>query len=332
MTTASVQHTEASAAEARAFAATYADTERTTSQRAGTTAQIVGDVHRLNISGGVQTASVEAGHYAIGGEDHAPIRSPDSSSNIVTARSTGGRNLLDKEIGPDSIINVGGMETNVRAALIGGLIRHNAAGVLEYADGMSPTAEPAAKVPQLPPAQPDSADALGERLSDAAENIIETDVAHIGATDRAGAIHEMMQTGTLTDDMANRIASSRGITPDEVRGRAKTLFDAYATQARGALGPQADQIVEWAKTNAMDALKQAEFTHVNEGTTTGYADLASRYMENLPTIDPNRILTSPVAKAIGARREKDGSISIVHPNHGRVDWKVAVRTGLVQPR
>jgi len=197
-TTSAVAFMVAAAAADPEFSAVYVCKER----RLHSTAQIVGDITRVSISDGVQTSSVEPGVTRIG-YDQEPIRSPDRSSNIVTARSSGGRSLSGSDIGPDAIIRVGDTETSVRAALLGGLVRHNAAGVLEYADGVQPAAAsvPATPAtpdqPQSPPAEPEpttEAD-YGERYSDAAEAVIEHEIASIGGAEREAAITQMVETG-----------------------------------------------------------------------------------------------------------------------------------------
>src|SRR5439155_25143686 len=108
-----------------------------------------------------------------------------------------------------------------------------------------------------------------------------------------------------------------------------TLRSSFEAQAHKAADPD---VLDWANRSSREALSKAVMNQVNSGSLSGYHDLTRSYMENLDTIDPGQILDSVDAKAREVRMEKEGRITLHVPGMGRVDWKVAVRAGVIGPK
>lgn len=136
--------------------------------------------------------------------------------------------------------------------------------------------------------------------------------------------------------MANRLATSLGVSPEEVGSRVNTLKAAFETQARAAVGNgAAEDVFNWARESAPKELRAAMLERVNQGTTTGYKALASKFYETLGDTAKGRemIMGSRDAADRGVTQDqRTGKLYVMLPQVGKVEWKVAVRQGFISPK
>lgn len=81
----------------------------------------------------------------------------------------------------------------------------------------------------------------------------------------------------------------------------------------------------------MKDLREAARVQAFEGSTRGYRQLLRHYIETLPQHSPDLIFGSGDAEARGIRKERDGTITVAHPQLGRIAWRDAVRAGYIKP-
>jgi hypothetical protein len=147
--------------------------------------------------------------------------------------------------------------------------------------------------------------------------------------DVGAAMTSVMEAGVLTPAQLAEAATRLGAAPEQVAAKVETLRAAFAIQAATAVGSQ--DILDWANEHARDALTAAVRSQVNEGSLDGYKAVTKAYMESLPDHRPDLILASPDAKARGITRDARGRITLMVPGVGTVDWKTALRSGLIGP-
>jgi hypothetical protein len=157
----------------------------------------------------------------------------------------------------------------------------------------------------------------------------------LGTVNAQSAIHALVNTGSLPEALVATLAGTMGVEASKVNEIAATLTAAFSKQAAAAIGPAAaNAIWAWARGNQPAALKDAMVRHANQGTTRGYADLASAYYAALADTKEGRgvILGATDAAAKGIFEDRAGRVWVTIPGAGRVEWKVAVKQGLINPR
>jgi len=270
--------------------------------------------------------------------DFARVNAGDLSSETTPGapifKSSVGRVLTTSEIKPDTLVTVGGVTTNVRAALHAGLLRE-VNGQYVSASGVSASPAQQQQEPehqqqqqqQQPPEPAPTIDALDPH----SEAIMSDVVSKVAQPLAIGTLRELIDNGENAPSTIERVAEQLNVSPAEAGQRIETLKIAFDGQARRAIGGNSEAVLEYARQHQPQALKDAMRAHVMDGTTEGYRALARSYIEDLATVNPQAILSSKDAAARGVRQERDGSITVLHPKAGRVAWKVAVRTGLIKP-
>jgi hypothetical protein len=339
---ASFQHTDQSARDAKATAEQAHATERRTPNiQIKTGAKAV-----LTVRG--EQASIEQPKLAshnVADNKPAPSSSSSYSSpsstggeQVVTAKSSMGRQLTGNDIREDSIVTVGGFETTVAAAKAIGKIRVNAAGVLVYADeSLAPKADAAPKGTHKPTQQDQqqpTKPAEIEKLDDASEALMTELVAatsKVGNMDVAAVQKHLTEEGSVPTDLLNRLATGMGQEPAVVAQKLAQVREAFTKQAYDSVGAVAPEVFEWANQHAPQELRAAIDQQVKHGTTKGYQAISQKFMEQLDRLRPGFIENTTEGKQLQARREPDGTVSIVHPKYGRISWQVAIRKGLFKP-
>ena len=189
--------------------------------------------------------------------------------------------------------------------------------------------------------KPEADDSGTDKVPDLAPELHEMATNFVQSTDNltvTSATREIIDTGGLSDQTVTSIATQMGLEPDEVRNRATALNNALLSQARDLTAAHigtpeaADDVFAWAREHAPSLLRDAIQDHVNNEQSGGYARLARAYLEVLPERNPEMILNSPDAKARDIKRDHNGVITVAIEGAGRVEWRVAVRQGLIAPR
>ena len=301
------------------------------------TARVIGGVSKVTLGAANGDSFEQAANVSDRYSQSDEIAATKASGDIISTirHPFTSRSLSGNEIRPDSIISLPNMgETTVAAALSIGAIKRTAQGDYiaagEYAqaagaEAPKPQQQPKAneapqptKVPDLDPEYHQIASDFGSKVG----NMVQT-----------SAVADMLDSrGALSPETTAQIAGAMGLEPGEVRERASKLYEAFRQQAFKVAGPNAAAAFAWAETNEPEMLRNAAKEHIEQESSAGYARVVDAWTKSLPYHSPALILQSPDAKAIGARREPNGDITIVHPELGRVSWAVALRMGAIAPR
>jgi hypothetical protein len=321
----------------------------------GSTARSNGGLVRTTISDGVATeTSIPDVVAGTSGDSEA---ASGKYGVIASARSSGGRPLTGTEITRSSLVTVDGVTTSVAAAVAMGLIRVDGRTGL-YVD-MNSTGP--AVAPQTPAeeraAQLVKDQAELQRIVDAkreaeekanttevpvaepfdatTEALLSETIKGLGNQSAQAAVHSIINTGELSAGLTASIAGQLGIEGPQAAERAQVLMGAFKSQADAAVGvDSAEAIWDWARDNRAAALKDAMVRHANEGTTGRYADIAQDYFASLADTQEGRdlIMASNDATARGISvDQRTGKVFITAPKVGKVEWRNAVKLGMIQP-
>jgi len=168
-----------------------------------------------------------------------------------------------------------------------------------------------------------------EALDPEAETILSNINSKLTQGIASAALGEIMATGDLSHQVADLAAEKLGVTPAEARQQAATVRASFEAQAARAVGDGSELIFGWAREHANADLRAAINEQVNVGTLGGYKSIAKQFYASLDQHTPAAILESPMFAQYGARRERDGTITLQFPEVGRVSWGVAFRAGLI---
>lgn len=286
-------------------------------------------VARITVSG--TTSQVDTSAGTVKDQPGTTPAAPATSLQVgreVTAKSSFGATLTGRDIRPDSIVKVSGIETSVRAALAAGLIRDTGNGY-EYADG-TPAGEQAQQSQQQNPQQQqqEQQNKAPEKLADLdATNhaLVNEFVSLTGNMERETGMREIIETGDLTEDTVTKLAGQMGIEPTQVRERAASVRGAYENQAREMVGPQADMIFAWAYESEPRLMQEAIRQHVNFEDPKAYDRVVEEFWLRLPA---DALLAATNAHEFNPRRERDGSITVQNKSMpSRMSYQAAVRLG-----
>lgn len=237
-----------------------------------------GTTHRVVFKG--NEASYSETSQTIGNaSDPSPVRN-ELAGQIVTARSSFGRPLSGSEITPTSIVKVpGGFEMEVRSARAAGFIVERNGELYYSGDAGNPTKgfkqasnsvtqsnngtdanssnNDRSNAPEqdneAPTDQAENAatfdKAAGEVIGQALQNMRDGEVQALS--------REMIQSGTLSPEAIALAAQRLGTTNEEASAKAATVHAAYYKQASETIGPHAETVFEYARTNAPQELRRA---------------------------------------------------------------------------
>jgi hypothetical protein len=301
------------------------------------TAVGTGSVARWTTTGG--NSSLETSE-AVSRSTNTPA-SHDGGSIVDSIRSPMGRLKSGSEIsGNDVVTLANGMETTVAAAVAAGFLVRDAHGGYHEAGKVRQS-------PQQTQVEQREQQALGQEqqqqqaqqqqapageaiaaLNEASEVLMDAYVSKAGNIDLAAGLGHIVAGEELPEALVARVGSQIGAEPEQVREHVATLTAAFEKQAVEAVG---NPVIEWAKVNRLDALRSAATKQAMEGSLSGYELLHREYVTKLPQISPDLILNSPGAAAAGVQRGRDGTITVMHPEAGRIEWSAAIKAGLIAP-
>jgi hypothetical protein len=174
-----------------------------------------------------------------------------------------------------------------------------------------------------------------EPFDSATEELLSETIKGLGNQSAQAAVHSVINTGELSEGLTAVIAGQLGIEGAQATERAQTIMNAFTAQANAAVGvDSAEAIWAWARENRASALKDAMLRHANEGTTARYQDIAKDYYGSLADTKEGRdlIMASKDAEARGITvDQRTGKVFIIAPKVGKVEWRNAVRLGLIGP-
>jgi hypothetical protein len=264
---------------------------------------------------------------ASGGTVQADRNKAHTSGKITEFRREGGAARLSGALSENSIVNVNGIETSVKAALASGLIVGNGDGSYSVAGEQAPAAQM--------PDQTDPALADMEALGDTAAETSLTEVCtKASPAEVLGVVNALANGEGISERHVGKIASQMGIEPGEAMERAQVIHQAFVGQAMDTIGKSgldAQEVVNWAWENRPDLMKKAISRHAADRTTKGYGDVVKAYLGGLEKASPQTILNAKLPPGCTARKGKDGTI-IVNTPHGEFSWQSLLRMGAVSVR
>ena len=255
-------------------------------------------------------------------EIQAPRNSVQNSGTITEARNSWGSVKTGSDITEASIVNIGGIETTIKAAMAAGMVTRNADGSYAVAGGQ--------QAPQdQPQADPnDGMESLGDEAVEASITEIATKAA---ASDVVGVINALSKGEGIPETAVGRIASQMGLEPGEAMHRAETIRAAFETQALNTIGKsgfEAQDVVAWAWENRPDLMKQAIYKQATERTTKGYDGVVKAYLGGLEKSSPQTILNAKLPSGMTAHQQQDGTIMVTTPQ-GNFSWSSLLRMGAI---
>ena len=238
-----------------------------------------------------------------------------------------GRRLAPQEIRPDSLVTIQGVTTNVCAAMAAGLIRQSESGQYIGKSGES-AAAPQQQQQQQQEQEQTPAPAVAEPMAPEVEAVLTEAMPKLSQGTRNAIVTEAIANGSLSTELTQRVAEQLGISTDEAGDRIGKVLDGFAAQAHASIGSMAPQVLGWARQERAKELNDAMRNQAMNGTTSGFKALARDFLENLPTIPggADAIINHPDAQAWGARKERDGRVTVQTKSMGRVDWRTAMRS------
>lgn len=265
------------------------------------------------------------------GTQHHGITSTNTFDQTVggvdirsTAKTPSGSPVGNRALSDNDIVTVDGMEVSVGVAKQIGLLDEQG--------------KDAAPTPSQQPAKPSAKD-MGDDAPKAeplpgqyAEMLLETGSKSVDAGAQTAVALDFIESGDVSEGNIGRVASAMGVEPHEARGMAQEVyrgFEAQAYQTVEKTGLDAQEVFAWAQKEAPETLKRAMHSHAMERSTKGYTEVANAYISNLDTVNPEAILGADFGSGITAKRE-GGKVILDLPGVGTVDWKGAIKSGLIR--
>ncbi len=253
-------------------------------------------------------------------DDHRPA----TTARISTAPAAipADSPFSGNDISDETVVDIGGVQTTVGAAVQAGLIRREGAGYVPAEQGQEPTeSEPEAAPAETPEAFDDETEAtIGTLASNAPPSAI------------AAAVDSISRGEAVPDRYIGETASLMGIEPAEAARMVEVVQDAYVAQAHARIashGLDPEAVFDWAVANAAGPLREAIQAHTTTRTVSKYDALASAYLEGLDQIDPAYVMASNFGNGITARQERDGTVVLNIPGRGEMAWRSAIATGAI---
>jgi hypothetical protein len=263
-----------------------------------------------------------AGHFS-GNSFHDLIH--EGGDYLRTARSQTGSPVVGRELRPDDIVMVAGMETTVAIARRLGLVEENEYGKLvNGADARKLVEEPIQEAVET-----------GEAFASQDD---EKHLAEMSALTSAGpqvaAINDFVTTGQMSSNTIERLASEAGMEPHQVQENFAKVQAAFTAQAKSVVTktgvPDFDDFSQWAWQHQPNSMQDAIRAHTMHRSTAGYQAIAAEYVATMDQHDPHAILEADFGGGITASKAPNGNIVLNIPGTGQVSWRQAINLGLVK--
>ena len=205
-------------------------------------------------------------------------------SVVSTGRdSTSGRPLAPAELTPESVVNVGGIETSVKVAMSMGMIRPAPGGAgfedVTAPDNASPQTQPQKEQKgQISMGPYDESETLPNGN---ASNFFHVLTENLPPEEMKKTVDEVVQSGTLSDKSVNRIADTLNLSTEDAQKELSQLADAYNQQRSKALADKGitgetyeifSEFLQYKKEKDQSALrKQMSNGNLNEFREIGRA-------------------------------------------------------------
>lgn len=264
-----------------------------------------------------------------------PFSAPNTSGTITQGRTASGSPVTGG-LNANSIVNIGGVETTVRAAMAAGYVQQNQDGTFSM---VSQEARQQAQQQRQQEKAQAEAEALGadgspEAVDQGTENIISTFANSVSPSTVMGAVLDLSNGQEVRDSHIIQAASQMGKEPAEVRAMVDQARGAFEAQARAVVdrsGLPADEVFAWASQDpkGRDLMKQAVHQQATMRTSSGYQKVAQAYLENLDTHNPEALLNAQLGEGLEIRKGQNGKLILKTPK-GEMEYRAAVRSGLIK--
>lgn len=264
-----------------------------------------------------------------------PFSAPNTSGTITQGRTASGSPVTGG-LNANSIVNIGGVETTVRAAMAAGYVQQNQDGTFSM---VSQEARQQAQQQRQQEKAQAEAEALGMDGTDAAldqsaEATIATFANHVSPTTAVGAVLDIANGLPIRDSHITQAASQMGKEPAQVRAMVDQVRGAFEAQARSVVdrvGPHADDVFAWASQDpkGRDLMKQAIQDQALKRTTSGYQKVAQAYLENLDAHNPEALLNAQLGEGLEIRKGQNGKLILKTPK-GEMEYRSAIKAGLIK--
>jgi len=263
-----------------------------------------------------------------------PAPPPVTSGAITQGRTASGAPITSGGLNANSIINIGGTETTVKAAMAAGYVQQNPDG--SFAIVSQQARAQVQQQRQQEKAQAE-AEALGldgsdEALPQSAEATISTFANRVSPSTAVGAVLDIANGQPVRDSHISHAASQMGVEPSQVQAMVDQVRGAFETQARnvvGRSGVDADEVFSWAYQNKPEMMRQAIHDQAIKRTTSGYQKLAQVYLENLDAINPDALLGAQLGDGLEIKKGANGKLVLKTPM-GEVEYRSALKSGLIK--
>jgi len=262
------------------------------------------------------------------------VAGPTGTDVIGSAVTPFGSPVAPSQIGPDTLVRVGGMQTSAAVAeQLGYLVRNPNTGMYT-----APTAAPAApqQAAQQQAPQTTQQQAQVVPMDKQTQALVDNLNRDLSSSSSTRALREVVQTGEVSHNTLVNIASELGMEPGQAAELMERVHSGYTAQAAAviskATGMDPSAVHDWAMANAPREMQQAMQAHVQMGDTSAYVALANRYAQSLADTDPDAVLNAEFGSGITAQRHPDGNILLNIPRYGQMTYKQAVKMNLIRIR
>jgi hypothetical protein len=256
-----------------------------------------------------------------------------NSGVLTQGRTASGSPVSGSGLTRESIVNVGGSETSVKAAIAVGLVQANGDGSFSV---VSPAARAQAQLQHQQQSETqERIDAAPEVETVAAEveGTITTFATNVSPSTVMGAVLDFSNGVDVRDSHISAAASEMGVEPSQVRAMVEQVRGAFETQARAVvdgMGVPSDDVFAWAYQHKPELMQQAIRQQATQRSTKGYQQVAQTYLENLDTINPAALLNAELGNGLKVKKANNGRIVIQTPDRGDIEYRAAVRSGLIK--
>lgn len=264
-----------------------------------------------------------------------PFSAPNTSGTITQGRTASGSPVTGG-LNANSIVNIGGMETSIKAAMAAGRVQQNPDGTFSVVS--EEARQQAQQQRQQEKAQAEAkalgADGTPEAVDDHTETTFTTLVNGISPSTAMGALLDISNGQPVRDSHIVQGASQMGVEPSQLRAMVAQVQGAFETQARAVVdrsGLSSDEVFAWASQDpkGRDLMKQAVNQQAQYRTTSGYQKVAQAYLENLDTHNPEALLNAQLGEGLEIRKGQNGKLILKTPN-GELEYRAAVKANLIK--
>ena len=225
-------------------------------------------------------------------------------------------------IDENCIVNIGGMEVSVKAAMAAGLLRQDS-------DGSYLEVKEAPKEPVKQEHQEEQ-----ESLDKDTEDIIDSLLDNVQPGEVSRAVRLIASGEKIDSATLGRAASQMGIEPEAMSGMlggVRTAFESQALEAVATTGLNPQEVFDWAYREKPKEMANAIKQHTSTRNTSGYKELAKEYVSVMDQYHPEQIVAAlPKEMKPQIIMENGKPKVILNTPAGQITWQTANRMGFIK--